>query len=127
MKKIQKFIVFSFLVTMTSCATIFTGTKQIVQINSKPPGAKVQVDGIDRGKTPVALNLKKGNDGQVIILKAEGYETKTFQPETTFNSISILNFFNILCWGIDAATGALWKYDPKYYEVELEPSKSSNK
>ncbi len=112
---------------MTSCATVFTGTKQVVQINSIPSGAKIQVDGIDRGQTPSAVRLKKGNDGQIVTLKAEGYETKTFQPETDINIIAVLNFFNLLCWGVDAATGALWKYDPKFYEIELEPKKSQNK
>jgi len=117
-------IIFSlFCITLTSCATLFTGTKQTVLINSKPSGAKVQVDGIDRGSTPIAVKLKKGNDGQVVTLKAEGYETKSFQPETAFNTISILNLGNILFWGIDVATGALWKYDPKFYDIELEPKK----
>ena len=115
------------LLFMTSCATLFTGTKQTVQISSNPSGAKVQVDGIDRGTTPVALKLKKGNDGQTVTLKSDGYETKIFQPETTFNSVAILNLLNILCWGIDAATGALWKYDPKFYEIELEPKKVEKK
>jgi hypothetical protein len=121
------FILVLSMLLMTSCATVFTGTKQVVQINSIPSGAKIQVDGIDRGQTPSAVRLKKGNDGQIVTLKAEGYETKTFQPETDINIIAVLNFFNLLCWGVDAATGALWKYDPKFYEIELEPKKSQNK
>lgn len=107
----------------SSCATIFTGTKQNIMINSIPSGAKVQVDGIDRGTTPASVRLKKSSDGQNITLKMEGYETRVFQPETGFNGVAVLNFFNLLFWGIDAATGALWKYSPKYYEIELEPKK----
>jgi hypothetical protein len=108
---------------ISSCATLFTGSKQTVQISTLPSGAKVQVNGIDRGTTPTAIKLKKGNEGQVLTLKIDGYETKTFQPETGFNGVSILNLFNILFWGVDAATGALWKYDPKFYEIELIPKK----
>ncbi|MEO0310766.1 MAG: hypothetical protein RIQ89_423, partial [Bacteroidota bacterium] len=72
MKKISTILLATTMLFMTSCATLFTGTKQTVQINSKPSGAKVQVDGIDRGTTPTAVKLKKGNDGQVVTLKADG-------------------------------------------------------
>jgi len=127
MKTFSTLLLAATMLFMTSCATLFTGTKQTVLINSKPSGAKLQVDGIDRGRTPTAVRLKKGYDGQVLTLKAEGFETKLFQPETAFNGFAVLNLFNIFFWGIDAATGALWKYDPKFYEIELEPNKVENK
>ena len=115
------------MIFMSSCATLFTGTKQTVQINSEPQGAKVQVDGLDRGETPAAVKLKKGNDGQIVTLKKDGYKTRTFQPQTDFNGVAALNLFNVLFWGIDAATGALWKYSPKFYEIELEPETEEEK
>jgi hypothetical protein len=127
MKKISILLLVATFFVVTSCATLFTGTKQTIQINSQPPGAKVQVDGIDKGKTPLAVDLKKGNTGQTITLKADGYETKSFQPETTFNGVSALNLLNLLFWGIDAATGALWKYDPKFYDITLDPVSTGGK
>lgn len=125
----KKLIFFTFLficLSFTSCSTLFTGTKQTVQISSKPPGAKIQVNGIDRGRTPNAVSLKKGNDGQLITLTLEGYEPRTFQSETTFNTISILNLFNPFFWLVDLVSGAAWKYDPSFMEVELEPVKSKD-
>lgn len=113
----------SALVLTTSCGTIFTGTKQNVQIRSNPSGAKIEVDGIDRGVTPASLKLKKGFNGQTISLKKEGYEPRIFQPETTFNTVSILNLFGLIGWAIDAATGAMMKYDPKFYDIDLEKIK----
>ena len=104
MKNILALLILTTLLFTTSCATLFTGTKQSIQINSIPSGAKVQVDGIDRGKTPAVVKLKKGNDGQIVTLKSEGFEIKNFQPETTFNSVAFLNLLNILFWGVDAAT-----------------------
>jgi hypothetical protein len=127
MKKLSILILMATVFVITSCATLFTGTKQTIQINSQPPGAKVQVDGVDRGKTPVAIELKKGSTGQTISLKADGYETKSFQPETTFNGVSALNLLNLLFWGIDAATGALWKYDPTFYDITLDPVSTGGK
>lgn len=121
MKKIMVFLTVSIL--SSSCATIFTGTKQNVQISSTPPGAKIAVNGIDRGITPALVSLKKGNGTEVITLSHEGYEDKTFQPEHTFQPVAILNLFGILGWGIDAVTGALWKYDPSFYNIELKPKK----
>lgn len=126
MKKL--FVLFAITsVLSTSCATIFTGTKQTVQINSYPQGAKIEVDGIERGVTPAPVEMKKGFRGQTLVLKKEGYENKIFQPTMTFNNVAILNFMGMLGWGIDAATGALMKYDPVVYEITLEPTKSSAK
>jgi hypothetical protein len=107
------------IVFMTSCATIFTGTKQTVQINSTPSGAMVLIDGIDHGTTPAAIKLRKNYYGQTITLKSDGYETKILQPKMEYNVVSGFNLFNILGFGIDAATGALWKYAPTSYEIEL--------
>ncbi len=126
MKKL--FVLFAVTsVLSTSCATIFTGTKQTVQINSYPQGAKIEVDGIERGVTPAPVEMKKGFKGQTLVLKKEGYENKIFQPTMTFNNVAILNLMGMLGWGIDAATGALMKYDPVVYEITLEPTKSSAK
>ena len=110
--------------SLTNCSTLFTGTSSNVQINSHPAGARVQVDGIDRGYTPTSVKLKKGSSGQSVTLQSKGYETKTFQPQTTMNPVSVLNLFNLLFWGVDAASGALWKYDPNYYDVKLDRSGS---
>jgi hypothetical protein len=49
-----------------------------------------------------------------------GYRPKSFQPETTFSTVSVLNLFSLLGWGIDAASGALWTYEPKFYSIQLE-------
>lgn len=111
------------LIFLTSCATLFTGTKQGVMIKTEPPGATVEVDGVEMGKTPVSVRLKKGNEGQTVSLKLEGYQTKTFVPFTTFNPVAILNLLSLLGWGIDLASGALWKYDPVIYEFTLDPIK----
>ena len=127
MKIKNVFFTLTITVFMTSCATLFTGTKSSVQINSKPSGAKIMVDGIDRGETPSSIKLKRGFSGQTVTLKKEGYETRSFEPVQTFQPVAVLNLFNILFWGIDAATGSIMKYDPKFYEIELEPKKEDKK
>ncbi len=118
MKKL--FIISIALLVFTGCASIFTGTTQTVQVNSMPSGANVSVGGLDRGKTPLPVVLKKGSSGQCVTLKLPGYQENTFQPQTAFNPVAILNLWGILGWGIDAATGALWKYDPTFYNIQLQ-------
>jgi hypothetical protein len=106
--------------SFSGCASIFTGTTQSVQVNSVPSGANVSVSGLDRGLTPLPVVLKKGSSGQCVTLTLPGYQQKTFQPQTAFNPVAILNLWGILGWGIDAATGALWKYDPTFYNIQLQ-------
>jgi hypothetical protein len=121
-KKLLSITILTASLFFSSCATILTGSKQSITFNSFPQGANIEVDGIDRGVTPAAVKLKKGFNGQTVTLKKEGYDPKIFQPETTFNAVSVINFFSILGWGIDAATGAMMKYDPKVYEIKLQPT-----
>ncbi|NII84896.1 MULTISPECIES: PEGA domain-containing protein [unclassified Pedobacter] len=125
MKRIFNIAAVSATLLLSSCATIFTGTKQTVQINSNPPAATIEVDGVKAGVTPMAVPLKKGFTGQTISLKLDGYETKTFQPVTTFNPVAVLNLLGMIGWAVDAATGAMMKYDPKVYEFTLEPKKAN--
>ncbi|KQR69791.1 PEGA domain-containing protein [Pedobacter sp. Leaf176] len=123
MKKIFNIFAISATLMLSSCATVFTGTKQTVNIKTDPPAADIEVDGIKVGVTPMDVTLKKGFTGQTVSLKLNGYETKTFQPATTFNPVTVLNVIGILGFPIDAATGAMMKYDPKVYEIKLEQKK----
>jgi hypothetical protein len=105
---------------LCNCATVFTGSRQTIQIDSEPAGAEVLVDGVHMGETPTPVRVKKQFRGQLITLKADGYETKTIQPATDFNIVSVINLLNWPFWLIDAATGAMWTYRPRYYLVKLE-------
>lgn len=111
-------------ITLSSCATLFTGTKDTVHFESTPTGAKVQVDGIDRGKTPCDVRVKRrAGGGAMATYKMEGYESRTFELQTSFNGVAALNLLNILFWAIDIGTGSINKYYPKYYNMELEQQK----
>jgi hypothetical protein len=41
--------------------------------------------------------------------------------------VSILNFGNLLGWGIDIVTGAVFKYDRKAYDIELTKNNKVSK
>lgn len=109
--------------SMQSCATILTGTSDRITINSVPEGAKVEIDGIDKGKTPVRVKVKRHFESPTVTLKKDGYERKTFELQNSFNPIAAINLLSIFGWGIDLLSGAVMKYNPKVYDMELEPKK----
>jgi len=48
------------------CATIARRRSQRIPVTSFPTGAKVIVNGVERGATPLELNLSKSEKGRVI-------------------------------------------------------------
>lgn len=117
----------SFCLLFSSCATIFTGTKDRIAFNSSPSGAIVYIDGIEQCKTPCSVKVKRGIDDKDVEIKLDGYETRIFELDKEFNIVSVLNLGNLLGWGIDVLSGAVYKYDRKTYDFTLTKSnKTSN-
>lgn len=90
MKIIFKTIVLSSLLFLTSCATIISGSRQKVEITSEPTSAKVYINEIEIGNTPVQQNLKR-NQEYNLVLKLDGYETYETKLERKFNAWYIGN------------------------------------
>ncbi|GAB3755896.1 PEGA domain-containing protein [Spirosoma pomorum] len=111
---------------LQSCATLFTGTKDTIHFDSQPSGAKVRIDGLDVGRTPVDVSVKRSLNDKTATMLLDGHESRTFEISKEFNTISILNLFGMIGWVVDAATGSLMKYDQKAYSIELETSKKTN-
>ncbi len=128
-KKIKIWSICSFVVlallTLSSCATIFTGTKDRITFNSTPPGARISIDGIEHGVTPFTMKVKRSLSDTDVQLKLDGYETKLITLSSEFNIISVLNLGNLLGWGIDAITGSVMKYDKKSYDITLDNVKTA--
>ncbi len=124
MKTILKFSLIILLpVLFQSCATVFTGTHDTVYINSKPEGAKIIINGIDRGYTPRDIRVQRSLNSKYIRLKKDGYESRFFKLQQEFNMITIVNIFMPWGFAIDAVSGAMFIYQPQYYELELEGKK----
>lgn len=109
-----------------SCATLFTGTTDNVYIQTQPEGAKILVEGLDMGTTPSTIPLKRpGLSDKQVTLRLDGYEDRVFVLQSEFNAVSILNLFGVIGWGIDIATGAIKKYNPRNYDIELTEKKQA--
>ncbi|MEM6842294.1 MAG: PEGA domain-containing protein [Bacteroidota bacterium] len=110
----------------SGCATLFTGTTDNVYIQSQPEGAKIFVEGLDVGTTPATVPIKRpGLSDKQVTLRLDGYEDRVFLLQAEFNVVSILNLFGLVGWVVDIATGAIRKYSPKNYDIELESRRQS--
>lgn len=115
-------IALSYILSTTSCATIFTGSKDSITFNTQPEGAKVVFQGVEKCVTPCTTEFHRTLGKRSVEIKKEGFETKELKLEKNFNAVSLLNilFGGLIGFGIDLGTGAFLKYDPKTYSVELK-------
>lgn len=109
-----------------SCATIFTGTKDDINIDSKPEQAGIYINGIKRGETPSTVSVKRpGLDKTYVVLKKDGYKNRRFLLESKFNAVSVINLGSVLGWGVDILSGAVKKYDRHNYVMKLDKNKET--
>ena len=109
---------------LTGCATIFSGTSDSVTFQSQPEGARVIIDGVDQGTTPLTTSVKRSIGGTTVTYRLDGYETRTFELGQEFNMTAIWNIFCLAgfwaCGAIDVLTGAIMKYSPTTYDQRLD-------
>lgn len=107
---------------LSSCATIFCGSKQKITLNANiEQKAEMTIDGRSYNYVsfPYTVKIPRGFNETVITANSEGYHPVTLIIDKNFNAVSVLNLCNILCWGIDAATGAMMKPEFKYYDLRF--------
>lgn len=112
---------FAVLLCTSSCATIFSGTRDEILFTSEPSGVKIVMDGYPVGKTPVMLDVRRSLSGRWVAFEKEGFESQYIKLETNFNGVSIINLTCLVCWAVDLATGAITRYNTPSLYVEMEP------
>ncbi len=125
MKNLSTILLATTMLFMTSCATLFTGTKDRITFNSTPSGATIYIDGVEQCKTPCTMKVKRSINDTDVEFKLDGYETRLITLSKEFNVVSIINLGNLLGWGIDALSGAVMKYDRKTYDITLDNKRTS--
>ena len=120
----KRLVKFSFILYtiffLNSCATMFFGTSQKVNISSTPAGADVYINGVAANKqTPCEVSIKRkvkptehnGKNQYNYVLKKEGYEDYLLTDNAKFNYASLLDLYWLgLPYIIDGPDGAIWKY-----------------
>jgi hypothetical protein len=107
--------------TTTGCATLFASGSEQITIDSQPQGARVSTQyGQPLGVTPFQTRLDPKNT-YVLRFEKEGYVPSSFAVGHTIDGITFLNLLCVLCWGVDALTGAMWGLDTNRVMVTLNP------
>jgi hypothetical protein len=91
-----------------------------VGVSSTPTDATVVVDNMERGNTPVALDLKRKNQHTVRI-EMDGYEPYevTLTKSTSGWVWGNIVFGGFIGLAVDAITGGLYKLNPAQVEARL--------
>ena len=110
--------------TMTSCATIISGTKKQVTFDgeiSKP--ATMIVDGRQYKDVtlPYKVNVQRGFKDSEVRIYVEGYKPVTIWIDKNFNPWAILNLTDIVLWAVDIATGAITQPEMDHYWIDFVP------
>ena len=122
----KKFYLFSATVCalmLSSCATLFCGTKATVTFDSNvDKSATLVIDGRKHKNVefPYTTKVERGFDTTIVKGQMEGYSTQTIYVDKKLNWVSVLNLTDVLGWGIDVLSGAVMAPEYDYYEFEFE-------
>jgi hypothetical protein len=110
---------------MISCGTIMQGTTQEVGISSNPSDARVTINGVSKGNTPMILDLKR-KDTHMIKIELEGFETyETSLTRKTSGWVwGNIVFGGIIGLAVDASAGGMYKLTPEQISAELRSSRA---
>ncbi|MBJ9720243.1 hypothetical protein I5515_00310 [Acinetobacter calcoaceticus] len=133
MKKVLLTSLIALTLGINGCATIVSGSSQIVTFTSVPESATIEIKNrkgvkIHTGQTPVTVSLKKGAgyfkpESYQVSFSKSGYQSKTVEVT---GALSGWYFGNILFGGligiliVDPATGAMFRLAPKDVNTVLE-------
>ena len=124
---VTKLLLAGFLAgSLTSCAAIFKGDSRTVALNSEPMGAQVYINGVNRGSTPVRLDLVSKKNYTVEFRK-DGYENQVVALDNKLGVgwivLDVLG--GLVPVIIDAATGSWYGFAQKDVNAALTPSDMS--
>lgn len=121
-KAVCSIVIFSFLMTVTSCATIVAGRTQNIPVVSSPSGAIVTI-GAMKQMSPATFILDKKQD-YVVKVEKEGYEPVEIVLRKgvsgwVWGNILLGLIGGVIGVSIDMGTGAASKFEPSSVEVNL--------
>jgi len=102
---------------------MFLGAYDYVDLKSKPAGATVLIDGVEKGKTPVELELET-NKSYIVVFRKDGYEDAIYS--ITSHTSAMVVVLDVLFWPalIIDAVGQTWYYlEETEIEAKLEVKK----
>ncbi len=121
LSKVFSFIGLSLILLATaSCATILQSGPDRIFVNSEPAGAKVSLDGMPVGVTPVQVSVNRKDEG-VFLIQKDGFSSVQLDRDKV---VAGWTFANLLFWPgiiVDLATSNQGKYTESPIFVTLNP------
>jgi hypothetical protein len=112
----------SILLMSPGCATIVQGRYQDLTINSTPPGAAFEVDGIS-GTTPATVSVRRKVRQHVVTISKPGYETAQISVGRETNAWLAGNILwgllGLPGLGIDFISGSAYELTSNTVSVEM--------
>lgn len=108
---------------VSGCATIVhLGGNEELNVSSEPAGAKVVIDGTERGVTPLATKVERKKDHAVVLTK-EGFEENQSRVESHLSwwvagNVILGGLVGIL---VDVLSGGGYTIEPDAVAVTLKP------
>lgn len=124
--------------TMTGCASIFSGSTQTLTFKSVPDAAQITItnragEKVHTGLTPATVTLKRGTGyfksaAYDVTFKKEGYQTKSVQVTGSVNGWYVANIIFGGLIGlliVDPATGAMYTLNPSDINAMLDTNQTA--
>ena len=81
------------------CASIVSSGPDLVPVTSTPTGAKLKLDGIEIGRTPLIVPFPRDCEG-VLQFELEGYQTATVDVDKVLNGWFLANVLWFPVWPV---------------------------
>ncbi len=112
------------IIVSAGCGSIMRGSTQEIPISSNPSGATVIVNGQERGKTPLTVELKrKGQRHRIEVTKKgfHSFETDLVRTMSAGSSVGniLIDFGLISHLVVDKGTGGCYILKPEAIQADL--------
>jgi hypothetical protein len=111
----------------TGCASVVSQGPDYVPVSSTPAGAKVSLDGVDVGKTPLIVPFQRTSEG-VLRFELQGHESTTVDVDKVLNGWFLGNALWFPIWPVvplgvvvDLIGSNQGKYSTTPIHVDLKP------
>lgn len=118
------------LVILSSCATMFSGSraKVVFDANRVDKPVDLTIDGkkYPQVMLPAKVKVKRGFKPSHILAESQDYEPYSLMINKRFNATTLWNIWlgGVPGMAIDAATGAMMKPESSYYNLNFQPRKN---
>ena len=106
---------------LAGCASVLSGKKQNINVDSNVQGASVYINGVKVGVTPFSGQIDRTQTANLRVSK-EGYRDKSLELNV---GIEPVFWANIISGGpfastTDYSTGSMWRVTPNIYNIDLQ-------